>query len=194
MKILFIDTETTGLPTTAGWDKYYPPSELEYYENARLIEFACILYDTETKEIVHEYSTLVKPVQFTIRNSHIHGITTEEAFEKGIYVEDVLISIWMLLKENNVSKIVAHKILFDMNILRSECHRCCYHDVVEILEAVDLGCTMKMGQERIKSWKSPKLTELYSFLFQEEFEQDHRALSDVRHCFACYVKMIEDSI
>jgi len=190
MLLLFLDTETTGLPDKRGWDDYYDPSELEHYERSRMIEFACIIYDTEKKEIVKEYSTMIKPDGYLIENSHIHGITHEEASDKGVCIQELFMNLLSCFHEYNIQKIIGHNILFDIHIIRSELFRYNETELLDIFNTIDLSCTMKMGQKRMNQWKSPRLTELYAFLFKSEIEQDHRALSDTKYCFACYLEMI----
>ena len=49
---------------------------------------------------------------------------------------------------------------------------------------------MEIGKKFMKLNKSPKLIELYKFLFNKEFIQEHRALSDCVACADCYFSMI----
>ena len=39
---LFFDLETTGLPICKGYNEYYDPSNLKYYNDSRIIEIAYI--------------------------------------------------------------------------------------------------------------------------------------------------------
>ena len=47
--IIFLDTETTGIPIMEGYNKYYDPKELKYYKNSRIIELGYVITKEETK-------------------------------------------------------------------------------------------------------------------------------------------------
>lgn len=185
---LFIDTETSGLPITQGFNKYYDPSLINYYAGSRLLELAYIVYD-QNKNVVMKKEFIINPDGFEVFNSHIHGITDTEIKEKGRDIADVFTEF----KDNlsNVSLIIAHNIDFDMNIILSECYRYKFDDIINILteKKIKYNCTMHMGKKRMKSLKSPKLTELHRYLFSIEAEQKHRALSDAEICAKCYYGM-----
>ena len=44
---LFLDLETSGLPQTISFHKYYDYKELEKYENARIVSICIYLYDDQ---------------------------------------------------------------------------------------------------------------------------------------------------
>ena len=60
---LFIDLETTGLPKTKGFCKWYDYTELDKYESSRIIEMGIVITNNDGETIV-EYSSLVKPNNF----------------------------------------------------------------------------------------------------------------------------------
>ena len=184
--ILVIDTETTGLPITIGFDKYYSPKELKYYDNSRLIELAYIIY-SENGHIIKEVCHLIKPNNFEINNSQFHGITNEMVSQNGI---DINKAIDELNKDlDTVNKIVAHNINFDIHILLSECYRMNKDKIANKIEITKKDCTMKMGKFFMKQYRSPKLVDLYKFIFKKNVIQEHRALSDVVLCAECYFQM-----
>jgi DNA polymerase III epsilon subunit-like protein len=184
--ILIIDTETTGLPITIGFDKYYSPKITKYYEKSRLIEIAYIICD-EKKNKIKEVSNLIKPLDFEINNSQFHGITQKIANDSGIDLSDALNYLDEDL--NNIDTIVAHNKNFDLNIILSECYRQNNIELADKILSKNTECTMKLGKEIMKQYKSPKMVELYKFLFKKEVLQEHRALSDVIICADCYFKM-----
>ncbi len=183
---LFIDIETNGLPQCKSFGNYYDPSNLEYYDTSRIIEIAYIITD-DKGNIVKEVCHLIKPQNFKINNSHIHGITFEKAKNEGVNLEDVINE----LKGNlfNINKIISHNINFDINVLLSECYRLNSEEVINKVNSITKDCTMKYGQEYMNVKKYPKLIELYKFLFNEEIIQDHRALADTILCKDCFFKM-----
>jgi DNA polymerase III epsilon subunit-like protein len=186
---LFIDTETTGLPVTKNF-KYYNPKNTKYYDNARIIEIAYIIYDDNDLKI-KEVTTLIKPSGFVIENSHIHGITTEDAIMNGLEISDVLEELYDDLFEYSINCIIAHNINFDINVILSECHRLDKDYLYCSIIKINKECTMHLGKIYLKSTKNPKLNILYEYLFNKEVTQEHRALSDTKICAACYFKMAE---
>jgi|GEM_PF-6347742 len=78
-RFLFIDTETTGLPT----NKTRPSTNTEYWP--RLVSFAWILC-TSKDDILEQGSFLVKPNGYIIPKeaTQIHKITTARAVNEGI--------------------------------------------------------------------------------------------------------------
>lgn len=53
MSILVIDLETTGLPEKNGY-RFYSPTQLEKYENARITQFRYVMYDKPNPLIIGE--------------------------------------------------------------------------------------------------------------------------------------------
>jgi DNA polymerase III epsilon subunit-like protein len=178
--ILVVDTETTGLPSS--WDF----RRINCFDSARLIELGFILFDSNGNQ-VYKNSILIRPNGFTIENSHIHGISHIEAVEKGKSIDEVLNEFEQILK--TIEGIVCHNITFDMNIIMSEAYRLKKHSLIELIESKTKICTMEMGKKFMKFYKNPKLVELYKFIFNKEFNQEHRALSDCEACADCYFSM-----
>ena len=181
--VMVLDTETTGIPITAGFNNYYHPKELKYYDTARLIELGYILYDI--KGIKYKtVSNIVLPNNFSIDNWKIHGITNEIATKEGIELKEVLDKFSEDL--DLVDTIIGHNIKFDMNVLLSEFYRNDRQDLIEKFKTKKVICTMQVGKVVMKQYKFPKLIELYHFLFNEICNQEHRALSDVIICAKCF--------
>lgn len=185
-RIMFIDTETTGLPQTIGFDNYHHPSIVEKYNSSRVIEIGYLIY--ENGKLDKEFNSLVVPDNFVISNSHIHGITQADAENKGNSIVEVFAS---LLKDlENVDYIIGHNIMFDINIILAECYRYKFEKLINKIEKTQTKCTQKIGKKKMSLYKYPKLIELYKFLFSNELKQDHRALSDAKACADCYFKMV----
>jgi len=188
-ELLVFDTETTGLPKLISFNVYNDPQELKYYDSARMIEIAYIIYSKQGTEVLRK-EFLIKPDGFEINNSNIHGITFKHANEKGIDIRDVLEEIHQDLNNMSSVKLIAHNILFDINILVSECYRYNKLNLVNKLKQCKTTCTMQMGMRVLNVPFCLKLVMLYRTLFRKYIEQDHRALSDVEICSSCYFKMI----
>ena len=76
--ILFLDTETTGLPNRRSASIYHLSNW------PRLVEIAWIECN-ENGTVESEYDQIIKPESFEIPRSAsaLHGITTEKAIENG---------------------------------------------------------------------------------------------------------------
>ena len=190
MKILIFDTETSGLPPRLGWDRYPNPSDFNQYDGSRLIELGYIVYDDGQE--IQRYDKLVVPKDFEITNSQIHGITTEKATIEGSQLESVLNQL--MLDIGSCDRIIAHNINFDLHIILAEAYRCKNMELVNHMYLKDKCCTMALGKKNMEVRKVPKLIELYEWLFNETFDQKHRALSDVEACARCYFKLVPNQI
>jgi len=189
MLICCIDTETTGIPKRkGGFDDYPHYSETSGYDSSRVIEIGYIICNSYGR-ILKKVSHLIKPINITINNSQIHGITQENAEKNGIKMYDALKELEAdLLKCDNL---IGHNILFDYNILLSEAFRLNMMGLIHYMESMNKSCTMKLGRKALTFSKIPRLSELYKALFNSEVNQEHRALSDVMICFDCYIKLID---
>lgn len=185
-KIIVIDTETNGLPVTKGFNDYYEPTELQHYSNARIIEIGYIIYDLEGNTLAKR-EFMIKPDNFNITNSNIHGITFEMANATGISMLDALdiLEVDML----DVILFVAHNVQFDLNIIMAECIRYNKLSLFEKLYMINKECTMMLGKTFLKSSRFPQLKQLYKIITNKEEEQLHRALDDSRMCAECYFGM-----
>ena len=184
--ILFLDTETSGLPETLGFNKYYDYKESLRYKNSRLIELGYTLYNNDN--LINKTSFIIKPDQFVINNSYIHGITHEIALTEGITIDQVLENFYNVLKTINI--IIGHNITFDLQIIKSECYRFNRNDIINEINKKDIICTMIMGKTKLKLVKYPKLIELYYHLFKINVKQNHRSLDDCDLCSKCYFKLL----
>lgn len=181
INLMVLDTETTGFPLSRD------PKEFEKFNSARLIELGYIVFD-KTGQDINKYDNLIKPDNFMITNSFIHGIKQEDALKNGKNISEVLDQLVIDLKK--VDGIVCHNISFDMAIILAEAHRAKKFELIKLIEEKLHICSMATGKKFMKNDKNPKLVELYKFLFNKDFIQDHRALSDCVACAECYFGMI----
>ena len=109
-RVLFFDTETTGLPRKRG---------VSALEDASiwpdLVSISWQIF--ENKELVRKCSYIIKPVGFKIPSESVkfHGITTEFAEDNGKPLYDVLTQFAEDVKTCNF--IVAHNLEFDKNVV-----------------------------------------------------------------------------
>lgn len=181
--ILFFDTETTWLPS----DYNSPISDIE--NRPRIVQLAWCLCDDKWL-VLRERNHIVKPKWYTIPDGMIHWISQQKA-------DDEWLPLWYALLDfmfdvSRCSKIVAHNMSFDHHVVWCEVYRLLKDD--NIFQWKEIFCTMMQSIEicKIESkywYKYPKLQELYTHLFNKEFEWAHDALYDVKACIECYFEI-----
>lgn len=180
-----IDTETTGLPLRRKGSMFPPPSEIDCYNDARILQIAWQIYNEST--IIKERNMLVKPEPFTGINGHafkVHGIGEDKINAEGVSFGSVAKLLHKDIKE--CSTVVGHNIDFDWHIIASEAYRMGCDTLLERWNNLKRYCTMKEGQRYLGSKKWPKLTELHREITGHDFEGAHDALADVKACAKCY--------
>ena len=195
--ILVFDVETTGLPTRESFYRRFPePRKFEFYNESRIVELAYKVYDNDNK-LVKALSVLIKPNDFEIHNSDIHGITQNMADKYGTRIDIALANF--LIDMDNVDVLVSHNMEFDLNIVLAEMwrmmslgqntHNINYLDI-ETLSSKKKVCTMKFAHKQLGYVRYPKLVDLYKTLCgNTNWKQEHRALDDVDKCAQCYFKL-----
>jgi DNA polymerase III subunit epsilon len=181
---LFFDTETTGIP------RNYKAPVTDVDNWPRIVQIAWLLADDAGAEISSaEY--LVRPAGFRIpaEATRVHGITTEEALERGAELGAVLEGIVAEIQRSAV--LVAHNMAFDEKILGAELLRL---GRVNELATRKRECTMQSSTNYCRipgkfGYKWPTLAELHQKLFGEGVSGAHRALADVRACARCYFEL-----
>ena len=189
--LLFIDTETSGLPVTKGYNHYYDPKELDKYQNSRIVQISWVVTDLKGG-IISQHDYIIKPKNFIIPDDSIkiHRISNEKANSEGVDIIFVLKNkLYPELKTCN--KIIGHNISFDNNIIKSELYRNNLDYIANEYDTKSLGCTMIMGKFFLKHYKNPKLTELFKLLFNKDIEGAHNSLVDTVAAMKCYFKIIE---
>jgi len=174
MKIIAIDTETTGLPP-----KRNAPNEGWPY----IVQLSYVTLDTETNEITEGDHILRVPID--IPTTHIHGITKERS-DEGENFGRIYSNFAEIM--NSADIVVGHNLEFDLNMIKAECERrgLPYHS-----PSVQY-CTMKESKDKVGIIapggyvKYPKLSELYLNLFKEEPKNWHNALSDAYMALRCF--------
>jgi len=188
--IVVFDTETTGLPK--NWKA--PVSEVNNWP--RVIQLGWQTWsDATCTDLINVNNFIIKPDGFTIPKaaSDVHGITDEIAKEKGVPIADV---IDMFLKDiNRATHIVAHNISFDSPVLGAEMIRL----GVSAETRPKRICTKEASTNYCKipgqyGYKWPKLEELHRFLFAEDFDGAHDALSDVQATSRCFAELVKRSV
>lgn len=189
MKLLFFDTETTGLPKNRN-TSIYDVKQWPY-----IVQLSWLLYDTETNVIINNKDYIIKcVVDIPEESSNIHHITNEISKEQGILIQDAL---YFFNKDfEKCDKVIAHNLSFDKNMFRVECIR--YNCNTFFGKKLEY-CTMKettdfcgiVKQNSQGSYmKYPNLGELHKKLFGYIPKGLHNSMSDVMVCLRCYFKYI----
>jgi len=177
--LLFIDTETTGLPLVRGvkaLDKkgIWPD----------IVSIAWCITD-ETGEVCKKVYSLVQPGwKIPADSIKIHGITMEYAMEHGRPLADVLADLRADLA--TVDTVVAHNMEFDKNVIFNAYKWRLGQEPPLISKEI---CTMEKSEAELKipnpypkygPYKSPRLSELYKDTFGLEPAGQHNSQSDVQ--------------
>lgn len=162
MKLLFFDTETTGLPKSRE-PAYKGPNNWPH-----IVSISWVLQDGDRME---RKSFIIRPNGWTIpeESTRIHGITHDRAVTEGSFLSDVMLQF--LLVEHDY--IIAHNLDFDLNVIINAC----LWDLG--IAMPDFGrrfCTMKFSTDLLRlplgngrsGWKSPKLSELYKYVMNKD--------------------------
>ena len=191
MKIVFYDTETSGLPI-----RKYEYGRL-YITQPYIVQLAWLVYDTDTEAIEKNirYVKLNNSIHISEKSTEIHGITRELLEVKGKHIIDVLNDFRHTTK--NCDLFVAHNVTFDKHLIEEECRRNELECVFDNTKSHH--CTMKSNIERCgilkqykgkPSFKYPTLLELHNHLFpnDKDIKEDqlHNAYNDVLLTFRCY--------
>lgn len=188
-KVLYFDTETTGLPPKeAKWD-------VDFEQFPRVCQLSWIFKGKENNYII-------RPDGWTIPQeaADVHGITTERATAEGHALEFVLSEFLNDCKEAEL--ICGHNIYFDISTIKSEyMRRNAYNDTVEEAlhksKRIDtMRPSMKFVDARFPNGrlKFPKLEELYARCFPGETFPAHDAIEDVRAVVRCLPVLVENGI
>ena len=174
---LFFKVETTGLPN----NYQAPVSDSNNWP--RLVMLTFRLAD-QTGLRIDSKSMIIKPIGYTIPMGSvaIHGITTEQASQEGSDLVDGLQQFNNLIDEADF--IVSHNVEFGKKILLAEYYRNSIPTNLSNKPSIDI---MKAGTDYLQlsgplGFKFPKLSELYSHLFAQPFDEVD-GITAIEQCF-----------
>jgi DNA polymerase III epsilon subunit-like protein len=190
MKILFFDTETTGLPK--NWRA--PMSQLENWP--RIIQLGWMLTDRDGN-VLRRQKHLIKPEGWVVPTEEFwikNGYSTEKNDQEGLPVSLALELYNLDLIGCDV--LVAHNMSYDYNVLGSEMLR--KWNTCPLTSRTRI-CTKEIGTNLCQlpgpyGYKWPTLTELHTHLFGKGFEGAHDALADVNACKDSFFEMVSHGI
>lgn len=174
---MFFDTETTGLPKCRD-QAYKAPGNWPH-----IVSIAWII-PGQKKEYF-----LIKPQwEIPAESTKIHGITYEKALNEGSDLREVLDKFW---KDLGDKPLIAHNIEFDSNVLiNAEMWdlRRVYPPIKKMYCTMELTRNiLKLPSPSFKGYKSPKLSELYEFIFKKKPEGLHNSLKDTEILVEIYM-------
>lgn len=151
--ILFLDTETTGLPKSRNAS----PEVVDLWPRLVSVAWAC-----GKREAAAEY--IVRPDGFTVplQASNVHGITTQKAEAEGLPLAEVFGILEDILGRCTV--VACYNVAFDKNVLLSEAHRMGHARLIKKLEDVKWYCVMDRVQRHFGNKKYIKLEAAHSQL------------------------------
>lgn len=196
-KLLFFDVETTGLPQLQDSEdgrkgKRYPAyTNLTAYDTSRVVQLSYLVCSFPSLEEISSHDSIIQCSNFTIENSHIHGITTEIALEQGI---PFTTAIEEFISHCQTAKyLLAHNIPFDYHVLLSELHRHQLHKYVQEFQQFPRLCTMELTRKYLAEnhGVTPSLKNLYEKVIGEGIEGHHNSLADVKNLYKAIKRLIE---
>jgi hypothetical protein len=183
MKVIFFDTETTGLPKSWKKDALNAPDNWP-----DLVSIAWWVF--ESRELVKKEYHIIRPDGWTISEGSFekHGISQEVALAQGKPLATVLDLFRKDL--NRTYHLIAHNMNFDKNVLFNAYRWRLGVDPMHFWPTASEFCSMEAStaELRIPSkfgrpgdlWKWPGLDELYSATFGRAPPADaHNADRDV---------------
>lgn len=189
MKILFYDTETTGLPNK---------KEKDLSKQPHMVQFAWIIWELNDKgdwNKESEINILVRPpIPIPYQSSEVHHIYDIDVLDKP-YIVDEIKRIADII--NWVDLVVWHNIAFDNFIIQTEIQRAKLLWIMVDFQPKNIFCTMEWTKDWCKlknkqsdtKYKRPKLSELYRKLFWQYFIWAHDAMIDVKATWRCFVEL-----
>ncbi len=194
-KILYFDSETSGLPPKGSNYK------TDYMRFPRIVQLSW-----NFNSITQDY--IVKPTDFKSKNPYgipaestaIHGITTEKAMASGKCISDVLDRFLFCANEADI--IVAFNIYFDTSVIKANVLRTYPGNIEMFNKALDKSKRLDIMMRTIKfcglknkngGSKFPKQTELYRILFNEDYNS-HNAKDDIIALKRCHEELIKRGI
>ncbi len=181
MTYIALDTETTGLPSKRTKDF----TQLDVFENCRVVSVAVVLYDENDNELAH-FHDLIKPEGYSVMpedSFKVHGISYEKAQTEGKPFSEVWKKVEALFLARPT--IVGHNIGFDTTALLSEAHRRGFN--TGCAKGFKEVCTQRMSKKIYQ--QTFRLGELYKKLVGKDLEGWHGALADTRAAAEVYAIM-----
>lgn len=180
--LLFIDTETTGIPNR--WD--LPYSDTNNWPSA--VQVSWILYDKKGTEFKRENCYIdVDDLKISAKSFKVHGITREFLNKNGQARSFVLEKL-----SSDIQKyqpvIIGHFTEFDIHTLSCDFYRA---GLENPFQKSQFYCTMLKSKDYNLNPEADylRLPQLYNFLFNETMERSHDAMIDAEMTAKCFFEI-----
>lgn len=190
--ILIFDTETTGLPAN------YKAPLSDFANWPRMVQIAWQLHNYDGS-LVSSNSIIIKPDGYQIPDASvaIHGITNQKALANGEELKSVLEYFASVV--NIADYLVGHNVTFDMNIVGAEFLRNGMPNLFKGKKCIDTknDATTNFCNIIEAGWNRPKwpsLENLYTKLFETNFNHAHNAAFDVEATAKVFFEIIKRDI
>lgn len=195
-KILFFDTETSDFIKKA--------LTADDPDQAWTVQIGALLTDLENNEI-DRLNCIIKANGRSMNHyaQEVHGISVEYADEHGIEELEAAEQFGLLLRQADL--VVGHNFDFDwayamhllernMDKLSDEARSAFYLDLPNHCTMKDKAIVKFCGlKNKANRPKLPKLIELHSILFGEEFDA-HDAFNDIVATARCYFELVKRDV
>lgn len=182
--MLFVDTETTGLPKS--WSAPYTDNE----NWPCSVQVAWAIYTKEGQKVKAEnFYVWDDAFEISPASIKIHGITQDFLKEHGVPREEALTQLAADLKQYQ-PLVVAHYMQLDYHMIGVGFHRAGMHNP---LPGLPLFCTMKHTSSLPlhRHQRFLRLGELYERLFGVSLEHQHDAIVDATATAACFFELVK---
>ncbi len=189
--VLVFDTETTGLINKSLLPLQYKDIALHPY----ITQLSAVLYDVDNQKVKKVFNTYVKipdHVEIPEIVQQLTGITREKC-DSGMEIGEALSTFYQLYLK--CDSIVAHNMWFDSKMIRIECMRNRYPNLINVffenVSEKPISCTMMEGMRYCGLNRFVRLSVLYELLFKQDANQYelHNSLVDTMVCLRCYLKI-----
>jgi DNA polymerase III epsilon subunit-like protein len=174
MKLLFFDTETTGLPKNRE-PAYKGPGNWPH-----MVSISWVLQDGH---IIRERKSFIVKPEWEIPDDSIrvHGITFDRATQFGFHLRDIM-NQFLAIEHDYL---ICHNAEFDINVL---VNACLWDLKIPLPRFGRQFCTMRMSADLLRlpmgngrsGYKNPKLGELYEHVIKKKPVQEllHSSMYD----------------
>lgn len=181
--LLFVDTETSGLPP--DWNLPYAVEQNWPY----IVQVAWLIYTREGEQVkaANHYMPLPAGVTIDPSSAKVHGLTPEFLQERGEDRGTVMQQLHDDLAHYQ-PLVVAHFMELDLHMIGAGFHRAHLDNPLQHLPTF---CTMKLteGFVRPVQQRYLHLGDLYTRLFQEPLLHQHDAWVDAQAVAQCFFEM-----
>lgn len=202
MNILLLDTETNGLPT----NRYAPISEPGVWPAILQLSWAVYTVDAGKMTLAssRDIGVALDPtVKWNTGAAAVHGLSEIEC-RHGTSAQEALTELAAALR--SVDVVFAHNLEFDKPVIRAAGYAVGLRDlwpprvkeICTMRATTDLVClppTERQKAYNISKYKSPKLNELFQWLFGHPYDVSgavlHTAKSDVLCLAQCVRELLE---